>query len=72
MQSYLSVLPHPYHAVTGADGSFTIDGVPAGTHEVEAWHESLGTQTGSVTIDAGGTAELNLSFGGAAAAPAGG
>jgi hypothetical protein len=57
--------------VTGADGSFQIEGVPAGTHEIEAWHESLGTQTGSVTVDAGGTAELSLSFGGAAA-PAGG
>ena len=70
MQSYLSVLPHPYFSVTGEDGSFAINGVPAGTYEVEAWHETLGTQTGSVTVTAGGTADLALAFG--AAAPAGG
>ncbi|HVR28694.1 MAG TPA: carboxypeptidase regulatory-like domain-containing protein [Thermoanaerobaculia bacterium] len=63
MQSYISVLPHPYFAVTGEDGSFTIQGVPAGTHEIEAWHETLGTQTGQVTVDAGGSADLSLTFG---------
>jgi hypothetical protein len=67
MQSYISVLPHPYFAVTGEDGSFSIDGVPAGTYEIEAWHESLGTQTGQVTVTAGGTADLPLAFGAAAA-----
>jgi len=65
MQSYLSVLPHPYFAVTGADGSFTIEGVPAGSHEVEAWHEILGTQSGQVTVEAGGAASLSLTFGAA-------
>jgi plastocyanin len=65
MQSYLSVLPHPYFAVTGEDGSFTIEGVPAGTYEVEAWHESLGTQTGQATVTAGGAADLAFSFGAA-------
>jgi plastocyanin len=66
MQSFLSVLPHPYFSVTGEDGSFSIDGVPAGTYEIEAWHESLGTQTGQVTVTAGGTADLPLAFGAAA------
>jgi hypothetical protein len=66
MQSYLAVLPHPYFAVTGEDGSFTIKGVPAGTYEIEAWHESLGTKTGQATVTAGGTADLNFAFGGAA------
>ena len=65
MQSYLSVLPHPYFAVTGEDGSFTIEGVPAGTYELEAWHESLGTQTGQATVTAGGAADVSFSFGAA-------
>jgi plastocyanin len=65
MQSYLSVLPHPYFAVTGEDGSFTINGVPAGTYEVEAWHETMGTQTGQATVTAGGSADLSFSFGAA-------
>jgi plastocyanin len=66
MQSYLSVLPHPYFAVTGEDGSFTINGVPAGTYEVEAWHETLGAQTGQATVTAGGAADLSFAFGAAA------
>lgn len=65
MQSYISVLPHPYFAVTGEDGSFTINNVPAGTYEVEAWHETLGTKTGSATVTAGGTADLSFAFGAA-------
>jgi plastocyanin len=64
MQSYLSVLPHPYFAVTGEDGSFNIEGVPAGSYEVEAWHESLGTKTGQVTVAAGAPADLSFAFGG--------
>jgi len=65
MQSYISVLPHPYFAVTGEDGSFNITGVPAGTYEVEAWHESLGTKTGQATVTAGGAADLSFNFGAA-------
>ncbi|MEE2777748.1 MAG: carboxypeptidase regulatory-like domain-containing protein [Acidobacteriota bacterium] len=64
MQSYIGVVDNPFFAVTGADGSFSISGVPAGSYTVEAWHESLGTQSGQVTIEAGGSASLDLGFGG--------
>ena len=33
-----------------ADGSFSLAGLPPGTYTVEAWHESLGTQTMQVTV----------------------
>ena len=64
MNAYAGVVEHPYFAVSGADGSFTIGGLPAGTYQVEAWHETLGTQSGDVTVEADGSATLNFTFGG--------
>ncbi len=64
MNAYVGVVEHPYFAVTAADGSFTIGGLPAGTYQVEAWHETLGTQSGEVTVAADGSASLNFTFGG--------
>lgn len=53
MSSYLHIFKQPFFAVTGDDGSFTIKGIPAGTYTLELWHESLGTQSQSITIGAG-------------------
>ncbi len=64
MNAYAGVVEHPYFAVSGADGLFTIGGLPAGTYQVEAWHETLGTQSGDVTVEADGSATLNFTFGG--------
>jgi plastocyanin len=62
MQSYVAVKSHPYFAVTGEDGRFEIRNVPAGTYEIEAWHERLGTQTATVTVEDGGAATSDLTF----------
>jgi len=64
MNAYVGVLDHPFHAVTKADGSFTLNGLPPGTYTVEAWHESLGTMTQSVTVGAKETKEVAFSFAG--------
>ncbi len=53
MQSYMAIFDHPYFAVTGKDGKFTIPNLPAGNYTLTAWHEKLGTQTVDV---AGGKA----------------
>ena len=50
MASYVAVMTHPYFDVTGTDGTFKIDGVPAGNYEVEIWHEKLKTKTSKVTV----------------------
>ena len=39
MSAIILVLPTPWFARTGADGSFTIENVPEGKHSVVAWHE---------------------------------
>jgi hypothetical protein len=62
MNAYVGVLEHPYFAVSGADGSFVIEGLPAGTYQIGAWHEVYGTQTGSVTIADDGTGAVDFSF----------
>jgi len=62
MNSYAGVLEHPFFAVTGADGTFTIDGVAPGTYTVEVWHERLGTKEMTVTVAETATAEANFSL----------
>ena len=62
MNAYVGVLDHPFFAVSGGDGAFDISGLPPGTYEIEAWHEELGTQTQSVTVAEGGTADVSFTF----------
>jgi plastocyanin len=62
MAAYVAVSEHPFHAVTGEDGSFTIAGLPEGTFELEAWHETLGTSRQSVTLGEGERREIEFSF----------
>jgi len=62
MRSYIGVLPHPFFAVSGSDGSFTIQGVPPGDYTVTAWHETLGTQEQKVTVGQKENKEIAFSF----------
>lgn len=62
MRASIAVLPHPFHTVTGPDGTFTIKKLPAGEYEIEAVHEKLKALTGKVNVKDGETAQLNLSF----------
>ena len=62
MNAYVGVLDHPYFAVTGADGTFKLKGLPPGTYTIEAWHEKLGATTQSVTLGAKETKEVTFTF----------
>ena len=62
MLAYIGVFSHPFYAVTGTDGKFTISGLEPGTYEITAWHERLGTQTATVTVGASDTKAQNFKF----------
>lgn len=62
MNAWVFVSPHPYYAITGDDGSFSIGDVPPGTYKVKSWQEKLGEQEMEVKVEAGGKAEANFTF----------
>jgi plastocyanin len=62
MNAYIGVFTNPFYSVTGSDGKFTIAGLDAGTYEITAWHERLGTQSATVTVGASDTKPQDFKF----------
>ena len=62
MRAYVAVVDHPYFAVTAPDGTYAIGGLPPGKYEVEAWHETLGTQSRTVTVKASGPVWADFAY----------
>lgn len=62
MWAFCYIVEHPFFAVTKKDGTFKIEGLDAGTYEIEAWHEKLLTKSGFVTITEDGTATIDFTF----------
>jgi len=62
MHAHIGVLSHPFFASTGADGSFSITGLPAGTYTIEAWHEKYGAQTATVTVTGSDTKTADFTY----------
>jgi hypothetical protein len=62
MTGYVWIQNNRYFAVTSNDGAFEIKNVPAGTYELQAWHERFGSKKQSVTVAPGRAAEMNFEF----------
>jgi hypothetical protein len=62
MNSWAGVKAHPFFAITAADGTFQIGRLPPGTYTIEAWHEQLGTQEQTLTVDGTESATLDFTF----------
>jgi plastocyanin len=61
MFAWVSVFDHPYFAVSGGDGKFTIKNVPPGKYTLEATHRKLGVQTAEIEVKDTGAAQ-NFTF----------
>jgi plastocyanin len=62
MNAYAGVVDHPFYSVTSDEGRFELKDLPPGTYTIEAWHETLGTQTQTVTIGEKDTKDIAFSF----------
>jgi plastocyanin len=63
MNAHVGVVDHPYFAISGADGGFRIEGLPAGTYELEATHEQAGKRSATVQLGQGMPNSVELRFG---------
>jgi len=61
MFAWVSVFDHPYFAISGADGKFTIKNVPPGKYTLEAAHRKLGTQDAQIEVTDSGASQ-NFTF----------
>jgi len=62
MNAFINVAPTPFFAVTGADGRFTIDGLPAGTYTLAVVQEKMGEQTMKITVSPQKTETAEFTF----------
>ena len=62
MFSYVTVLNHPFFAVSGPDGKFKIANVPPGKYTLEAVHRKAGKQIMEIEVPATGAKEANFTL----------
>lgn len=62
VRAWIAATPHPFVAVTGADGQFRFDNVPPGKYTLVAWQERMGVRRIAVRVDAGVQARVELGY----------
>jgi plastocyanin len=64
MRGFVVVSAHPFFAVSGLDGAFTIEGAPAGVFTLEAWHPRYGLKTTKIRVEEGKATEVSFRYDG--------
>ncbi len=62
MLAWMAVMPHPFFSVSSEEGKFEIKNLPAGTYEIEAWHEKLESKTMTLTVIDGKSQQADFTF----------
>jgi hypothetical protein len=62
MNAFINVSATPFFAVSAADGSFTITGLPPGNYTLAAVHEKLGEQDIQITVPPSATAKADFTY----------
>ena len=61
MNAFIGVFKHPFSTVSGKGGAYELK-LPAGTYEITAEHEKLGSQKAMITVAADGSVDQNFTF----------
>jgi len=62
MVAWVGVVEHPFFAVSGPAGEYSIGGLPAGTYTLEARHEVFGAKRAEITVAEGEEATADFKF----------
>lgn len=62
MTAHIGVFDTPFFATTGDDGTFTINGLPAGAYVVKSWHETYGVLEQTVNASEGPPANVEFEY----------
>jgi hypothetical protein len=62
MRAWIGVVDHPYFAVTGSDGEFSLRNVPPGDYVVASWLERFGARETRVTLGAKDTKDVSFAY----------
>ena len=62
MSAVVLVLDNPFFATPGADGRFSIEGLPAGEYVIVGWHERINAVSHSIRIVSGQTTRVDFNI----------
>jgi len=62
MSAIVVVLDNPFFTLASRDGSFSIEGVPAGRYRITAWQERAEETSAEIVVPAEGQATANLTL----------